>query len=117
MKNFKTIGQLIFIILSILYCSNTAASTYEGQISELLMGIPYKTTVIIKVDGSPSQNGCHSNPSYHYAFDGSTDTGKIILSSVLTAYTTQKVVKFYGAGSNSCTQFGGIEDLNQFLLQ
>ena len=99
------------------FLSNAQASTYTGTVTEILMGVPYGNAIIIKVDGSPVQSGCHTNPGYNYAFDASTAVGKNMLSSILVAFSTQKVVTFYGAGDSSCTAFGGIENLDQFLLK
>lgn len=116
MKIKKYAKFLAFLTLA-LQVSHASASSYSGKIDEILMGLPYGNNVIIKVDGSPKQSGCHTNPNFHYVFDGSTDLGKMTLSAVFIAHSTQKEVTFYGAGDASCDLFGGIEDLQQFLLK
>ncbi len=117
LMNIRIFTKLTLILAFIFYIGCTSASNYTGKVAEILMGSPYGNNVIIKVDGSPTQTGCHTNPNFNYVFDGSIERGKIMLSALFIAYTSQKEVTFYGAGDSSCTLFGGIEDLQQFLLK
>jgi len=102
----------IFCVLS----ASSYSSNYSGKISRVLMGPIYGSTVIIDVEGTPSdRDACHTNSGYDFAFDGSTEEGKMYLSTILTAYASKMNVNI--SGYSSCTVYGGIENLFHILLQ
>ena len=94
--------------------------TIEGTVSKVIMGAPYGGKVIIKISGeiTPSSNpSCRSNSDYDYVFDASTVHGKVMLSSLLMAYSSKATVVAYSESTPNCSLFPGIENLNQLLLK
>lgn len=62
-----------------------------------------------------SQPSCQTNPNFSYVFDATTAVGKITLSLVLTAYTTQQDV--YIDGDDTCSVHGSVESLRQVWVK
>ncbi len=120
MKKISVITSLVISALFLLSSATVAATgvaSYEGKIEEVLMGTPYGTKVIIKVGATITQSDCHTNPNYNYVFDGSTPVGKMMLSAVLTAHSTQRTAHMFRKNSPTCSLFGGIEELDQIVLK
>lgn len=107
MKKLITLSLLLFTFFSAI-CS---ASNYQNaKITKILVGPRYGNTVFLSLNSPPNTSGCHTNQNYHYAFDGTTEQGKMYLSIALTAYTAQKSV-FIAGYDNQCNNFKDVEDL------
>jgi len=102
--------KLIFFGLLISLTAN-ASYTESTKIQEVLVGNDFGTKVLLELTNKPQPaSGCNNNSRYSYAFDAGTESGKITLSVVLSAYVAQKEV--YISGADVCNVYSGIEDMN-----
>jgi hypothetical protein len=93
-----------------------AAYDYTGTISVLYSGPSYGGKVFIQVAGAPSGSvACNWNTDFLFAFDATTPEGKIVFSSLLTAYAAGRTVRL--TSTDLCTQYTGMADLNTFSLK
>ncbi len=109
----------IISVLFLLYAfsSSVGASLVEGvKINKVFAGPQFGNNVFISVSVKPaSPPSCQSNSTYSYVFDGTTDSGKMTLSIVLSAYAAQNVVNIGGGGV--CTNYHNIENLNYIISE
>ena len=114
----KVITSLLFLLLlsASTPATSAASSFHDAIITEVLVGPNYGNIVIIKIDKPPVLSDCHTNKNYNYAFDGTTAQGKMYLSVVLTALSTQKPVDIAGY-SDQCDNFNGIENLYHIVIK
>lgn len=106
----------LLIFFSVLLASQSVyASTNNGKIIQILLGPNQGNKVFIVMDGSPVNASCHTNSGIHYVFDGGTESGKMTLSVVLSAYVAQKNVT--AKGLDTCTLHSGVEDLANILIR
>lgn len=104
--------------LLISFCYSASASYVDPtKIVGVLAGETYGNTVFLQIEPKPATlPECQKNPLYNYAFDPTTEVGKVTLSMVLTAYASQKDV--YLNGYDLCnTNNAGVEDLRQIWLK
>lgn len=107
--------KYLLVLSMVLSAGMVNATSYtDAKITGVLVGPNYGNTVIVKVDKTPEISGCHKNPGYNYAFDGSTDEGKIYLSVILAAYAAQKSVSIAGY-NDQCTR--DVENLIYVVAQ
>lgn len=108
--------QLLFLT-GLLVCSNALGSDVRPtKIAKILVGASYGNTVFITTKDKPAARPeCHTNRWYDFSFDGTTETGKMMLSVALAAYSAQKNV--WVSGFNRCTQYNGVEDLNHIVAE
>lgn len=91
-----------------------ASNVNPTKITKVLVGPQYGNIVIIKVSNVDSAlPDCQTNVNFNYAFDGTTDAGKMTLSVVLATYTTQKDV--WIGGTHTCSVYSGIENLEYIV--
>ena len=109
------------LILALLSSSSAFASSNFGKITGVLMGPTYGKTVMIQIDGSPTFPACKTNGGLAYAFDATTDAGKVTLALALSLYVSGKSAQFTGAtpagSATACTIYPGIEDLGSISAQ
>lgn len=106
----------IFILFILFSTSIHASDINKTKITQILVGPTYGKKVILVISIKPSElPSCQTNTKYSYAFDGTTESGKMTLSLVLAAYATQKNV--WLGGKNTCSIHGGIEDLAHIVVK
>lgn len=105
------------LIIALICCGNALASSVRPtKITKILVGPNYGNTVFITTQNKPTARPeCHTNPWYDFAFDGTTESGKMTLSVALAAYTAQK--NLWVGGSDTCSIYGGVEDLNHIVTE
>jgi len=93
-----------------------AGLTFTGKILSILTGPAYGSSVLIEVDGDSSgERGCLPNGNFDFGFDGSTENGKIYLSTLLTAYAAQKTVRL--ESTSTCSYFSTVPDLESIWVK
>jgi hypothetical protein len=96
--------------------STYASNISTTKITRVLVGPHYGKNVILTISVKPTElPSCQTNTSYSYVFDGTTEEGKMTLSVVLAAYAAQKDV--WLGGKNTCSLYGGIEDLAHIVAK
>ena len=93
-----------------------ASSHVTAKIVQILSGPNYGNNIIIKIDKTPTVSGCHTNQSYNYVFDGTTEQGQMYLSLVLSAHMAGRSVSIAGYG-NRCNNYNGVEDLYHLIVK
>ncbi|RYV04075.1 hypothetical protein SOPP22_01345 [Shewanella sp. OPT22] len=105
---------LLFFVIFI-QTGAMASDTPNTKITRILVGPSYGTKVFLTISTKPTATpDCQINTGYNYVFDGSTETGKMMLSIALTAYTANKEV--WLGGANKCSLFGNVEDLKHIVI-
>lgn len=103
---------LLGAILSLLFVSSIAGAKWKGTVQQLEFG-PYigsKVLVVIaKTEESSSKAECATNSVHHFAFDGETETGKMLFAGLLAAQKSKSVIQI--AGQGTCNTMSGIEDI------
>ena len=109
----------IFVIGLIFFQSSAFASTVEStKIKSILAGQAYGDIVFLQIDPKPENidADCQKNAEFNFAFDPTTEIGKVTLSMVLTAYASQNDV--YLDGWKICdTNHAGVEDVKQIWVK
>jgi len=102
----------LIILTAILSLSTLAqAGSYSGRVLAIQSGLEYNGSVLVKLDGEPlNMPECSHHTTWHFAFDGRTETGKTFLSMLLAAFSDGNTVAIYG--TNNCTLWPTIEDLD-----
>ncbi len=104
------------LFLSLLSLQSFAGQIGKVTIKEVLVAHNGTNNTFIKV--STDQNdrpSCHTNTyGWDFVFDATTERGKILLSSILTAQTTGKKVDIYG--TNDCL-LSNVESLSHIILK
>ncbi|MET1257043.1 hypothetical protein [Aliikangiella maris] len=105
------------LILILLFSFNVNASSVEPtKITKILVGPAYGNNVLITVSNKATDTPeCQTNNNYQYAFDGSTESGKMTLSVVLAAYASKKDV--WLGGYDRCDVFSGTESLKHIVAK
>lgn len=94
------------------------ATNYQDvRITQILLGPNYGSSVIIQLDIPPTISGCQTSTEYNFAFNGATANGKMYLSTIMTAYMTQKLIQIAGYGTGVCAEVSNVEDLYYVILQ
>lgn len=102
--------------LSLVASTSFASAVSVTKITQVLAGPVNGNKVFVVLSVKPaSQPACQSNPNFSYVFDASTAVGKVVLSMVLTAHTTQQDV--YIDGDDTCSLHGSVESLRQVWLK
>lgn len=109
--------RIILCLIAVLVSSGVNASVAkETKITKVLAGPDYGDLVFVTVSVKPlNLPKCQSNPGHDFAFDPTTDMGKVTLELVMDAYIHQKVVQI--AGGNECDNFKNVEDLKYLMLK
>lgn len=72
--------------------------------------------MFVEVDGNPTGTvSCDSADAWSFVFDASTTEGKIYLSTLLSAYAAQKVVRLQS--DNTCSVHAGVPTLYTIWLK
>ncbi len=113
-------NQLKLITVAIALLASSAASaisTFEGNITELLVGPNYGSLLYIQVDKTNGTltnevQNC-ANPNWDYLIDTSTTSGNLYSSMILAAHMAGKSV--YIEGYDDCS--GNVERVRTFVIQ
>ncbi|PCK31969.1 hypothetical protein [Pseudoalteromonas piscicida] len=107
----------LFLFIFIIFSNLTFASSVNPtKITRILAGPGFGNNVMIAVSNKPKDAPSYqANAIYNYAFDGTTETGKMTLSLALAAYAAQKAV--WLGGTATCTLYDGIENLKHIVVQ
>ncbi len=100
--------KIFITMILLLMVSSAFASDFTGKISRLTTG--YQGRVYAKVDGNHIGASCSTHDSYHFAIDATIERNKIMYSSLLAAFMSNKTVELFGTGT--CDTFPTIEDLS-----
>ncbi len=104
------------LIACLLSFSSLASSITTTKITRVLVGPGYGNNVILTINPLPDDlPDCQTNKGYNYVFDGTTEVGKMTLSSVLIAYSSRADV--WLAGNGSCSLYSGIESLKHIVIK
>ena len=98
--------------------SALASSSYTGKITGIHSGPNVGPITFIIVEGEKQVDvavPCDNNLWYTYAFDASTEAGKVTLTMAMTAYAANKTV--YLGGLETCNLHSSVEDLRWIRLQ
>jgi hypothetical protein len=113
MKNTYLLLALALISLPVFSFASNIGNT---KITRVLVGPHYGKNVILTISVKATElPSCQTNKGYSYVFDGTTASGKMTLSVVLAAYAAQKDV--WLAGTNTCSLYGGIENLKHIVAK
>ncbi|ESP94641.1 hypothetical protein [Pseudoalteromonas luteoviolacea] len=108
--------KLLLVVGLVVSHSGLASSVDPTKITQVLVGPNYGKNVILTVSNKPTNApSCQTNANYSYVFDGTTEVGKMTLSVVLAAYAAQKDV--WLGGTDTCTLYGGIENLKHIVAK
>jgi hypothetical protein len=111
----KLIVAVLFFSQFMLILPAAASEINPTQVTQVLAGPHYGNKVIITISNKPqSIPSCQTNPRYSYVFDASTESGKVTLSLVLTAYASGKNV--WLGGLERCDLYSGIESLKHIVV-
>ena len=94
-----------------------ASDVETAKIKSILAGKVYGNIVFLEISTKPNlpDGHCQTNPRWNYAFDPTTEIGKVTLSIALTAYASQRDV--YLNGYDNCDVYPGVESLRQLLTK
>ena len=107
---------LLLMIISTLSFTTVASSISTTKITRVLVGPGYGNNVMLTISPLPSDvPDCQTNQGYSYVFDGTTEVGKMTLSSVLIAYSSKSNVWLGGTGS--CSLYNSIENLSHIVIK
>ncbi len=113
--------KYIVAIITLIYVQASVASTVNStQITSILVGKVYGNVAFIGVSTKPILSDlpeCQTNPNYNYAFDPTTEIGKVTLSIALTAYASQKPVFINGYSNCNLYPSVGVEELRQLMAK
>lgn len=93
------------ILLALLFLATTnyaTAAAVTSPITKISKVYTYGTYTVLAIQNSVAGSGC--SKGNFVAFDITTNAGKALYSSALTAFTTGMQVRF---GSNGCVSWGG----------
>ncbi len=104
-----SIRKLLAITSALACCAlGTAnAGTYKGTIAKLEQYIDGR--VFVAVVGTETRAACATHPEIQLVFNTTQPSGRGVLSQLLMAQTTNRVVTI--GGGNACTLAVGYEDL------
>lgn len=111
-------NRLFLVVLLFVQGSVFASTVDNTKIKSILAGQTYGNVVFLQIDPKPStiDATCQQNSQYNFAFDPTTEIGKVTLSMVLTAYASQNDV--YLDGDKLCgTNSAGVEDVRQIWIK
>lgn len=108
MSNF-TIVRIISLVTLGLSSATEASAPLTGTVEKLEFGPSYRGIVVVDLSGQ-SNTPCASNPNgFDFAFDASTDAGKLVFSALLAAQRSNALVTLLGEGE--CTLSPTVENL------
>jgi hypothetical protein len=102
----------IFVIVTILFCTNVFAGTQTGKVKEILVrddGLHY-----FYLEGVASARPDCARNDYWMIRDENSAAGKAQLSILLTAQASGRSV--YVVGKNSCTRWSDGEDASLITI-
>lgn len=104
---------LIFFALSV---QSDAEDIDNAVVERVMLATNLPNKVYVKLDRHQnSPIACHTNTSWEYVIDASTETGKFMYSSILTLYASGKKAKFSGVGN--CDVHPNIDTLRRLELK
>ncbi len=105
-----------FLMIFALFCAAANGSTVDStKITNILVGPQFGNRVMLTLSNKPLDAPACQTKTHSYAFDGTTESGKMTLSVVLAAYAAKKDVTL--GGNNTCDLYSGIEDLRYVFVQ
>lgn len=102
--------KLVCVLFLFSIASAQASEITSTTITRVLVGPTYENKVFLTIE--PESSGgpnCHTNGSYSYVFDASTESGRITLDLVLEAYNSG--TRVWIRGSDDCDLYSNVEDL------
>ena len=110
--------HIVFTTL-VLFLSSTAMSATEvanTQIEELSLVREYGEFVFVKLQDSAPRSDCSTNGYWDYTLPLDTEFGRVLYSTILSAYMAGKSVSISGNSNGLCSEFGSVETLNSVRL-
>ncbi len=108
MSNF-TLVRIISLVTLGLSSATEASAPLTGTVEKLEFGPSYRGIVVVDLS-SQSNTPCANNPNgFDFAFDASTDAGKLVFSALLAAQRSNALVTLLGEGE--CTLNPTVENL------
>ena len=88
---------------------STDAQTMTGKVEKMEFGPKYRGIVALGIEGN-NDTVCADNPNgFDYAFDASTEGGKLMFSALLAAQSSNQEVTISGEGT--CSLISTVEDV------
>ncbi len=112
MKIIKVVPVLCLLSVNSVYADATVETIH--------ISLNNPNIARISINGTPETPkplNCSTDASWDYAFDFSTDTGRVFYSTLLSAHATGASFKISGKGVCDVPSAGTIEALNWLWLQ
>lgn len=99
----RNITSLLFVFIASAFTQNAVASVVTGHVRAIYsdLNVGSGNVVFLQMAVSPANAACADNPNVDYAFDASTQAGKILYATILAAYVSQEEVVI--GGTDLCT--------------
>lgn len=108
--------KLLALALLALATGAHALPSFTGKVDSYLTGFNYQGKVYIEASNYSDNTGCRNEGAvFDFAFDGTTDQGKMYLSILMAAHTAQKTVVI--TGFDTCDNEPGIADLRSIQVK
>ncbi|AWF81794.1 hypothetical protein BTJ40_13695 [Microbulbifer sp. A4B17] len=106
---------LVVVLLSFYSAFSNAELTYSGKISQIHTGPQYQGRIFIETEDTPTgEVTCSTNASFSFAFEGTTEEGKMYLSILLSALAAKRDVVI--KSSDDCSIYSNVADLRNLSI-
>jgi hypothetical protein len=112
--------KFIISLISMMVFSSGASSVTQAdstKIKELYMAKNHGEYVFIKLENSPDRSGCSKNGTWDYTLELTTDFGRAMYSTILSAYFAGKTVTAKGNVLGECNEIGSVESLDVIWIK
>lgn len=109
---------LFYIFPIILFTSIAAAATQveNTKIKELYLSKKHGDFVFIRLDMPAPRSACSKNGTWDYTLELSSEFGRAMYSTVLSAYVAGKSLTATGNDGGLCNETGSVESLGGLRL-
>lgn len=109
MKNSPNFVHTFLAVLLTATSLDLRAEISTGLVTKMEYGPVYRGLVFVDIEGETNTECATNRNGFDYAFDASTEAGKLVFSSLLAAQRSGVEVTLSGEGT--CTLNTTIEDL------
>ncbi|EGR2271827.1 hypothetical protein D1216_09100 [Vibrio parahaemolyticus] len=108
-NEMKTRAYFLLAVLVMVIPLDSRAEVSTGLVTKMEYGPVYRGLVFVDIEGETNTECATNRNGFDYAFDASTEAGKLVFSSLLAAQRSGVEVTLSGEGT--CTLNTTIEDL------
>lgn len=89
---------ILFILMSMVVFSISAAEVKPAKISRIMMDQQYGQKLYVKLTPSPAKIVCNTNSVWDFVLFSGSEVGEDMLSQMLIAYSEKKEIKILSNG-------------------